>query len=241
MLSRPAVEIDVDTPKPLSADEARKPSLAEAVYQSIKRDIFDFRLLPGDRFTEGEVAARLNVSRTPVREGLQRLEKEGYLHVHFRAGWSVRDLDFHQFDDLYDLRIILESASVRQLCDRAERPQLDALKTVWLVAAEERSENRDEMAQLDEEFHSSLVAAAGNPEVLRCHREVTERIRILRRLDFTEPDRIAATYQEHGQILRAIVRRRADQAVLLLRTHIETSKAEVRKISLHQLYAARKR
>ena len=241
VLSRPTVEMEVETQKPPSAEEARKPSLAEAVYQSIKRDIFDFRLLPGDRFTEGEVAARLNVSRTPVREGLQRLEKEGYLQVHFRAGWSVRDLDFRQFDDLYDLRIILESASVRQLCDRAERPQLDALKAIWLVAAEERSGNRDEMARLDEEFHSSLVAAAGNPEVLRCHREVTERIRILRRLDFTEPDRIAATYQEHGQILRAILRRRADQAVLLLRTHIETSKAEVRKVSLHQLYAARKR
>ena len=76
--------------KTKAVDETRKPSLAEGVYQSIKQDIFDFRLLPGDRFTEGQVASRLNVSRTPVREGLQRLEKEGYLHVHFRAGWSVR-------------------------------------------------------------------------------------------------------------------------------------------------------
>ena len=227
--------------KTKAADETRKPSLAENVYHSIKQDIFDFRLLPGDRFTEGQVASRLNVSRTPVREGLQRLEKEGYLQVHFRAGWSVRELDFRQFDNLYDLRIILESAAVRQLCDHAERPQIDHLKAIWLIPAEERSEDRDEMTQLDEAFHSSLVAAAGNPELLRCHREVTERIRILRRLDFTETDRIAATYQEHAQILRAVLRRRADQAILLLRAHIETSKAEVRKISLHQLYAARKR
>ncbi len=117
----------------------------------------------------------------------------------------------------------------------------EQLEAIWLVAAEGRLSNGDEVARLDEDFHSSLVAAAGNPEVLRCHRDVTERIRILRRLDFTEPDRVAATYQEHGQILRAVLRRRADQAILLLRTHIETSKAEVRKISLHQLYAARKR
>src|SRR5207342_3518589 len=118
--------------------------------------------------------------------------------------------------------IILEVASVRQLCDRAERTQLGELEAIWLVAAEGRLSNGDEVARLDEDFHSSLVAAAGNPEVLRCHRDVTERIRILRRLDFTEPDRIAATYQEHGQILRTILRRRADQAVLLLRAHIET-------------------
>ena len=94
---------------------------------------------------------------------------------------------------------------------------------------------------MDEEFHAALVAAAGNPEVARCHREVTERIRIIRQLDFTQTDRIATTYQEHAQILRAIVRRRADQAVLLLRTHIETSTVEVRRISLHQLYLARRR
>src|SRR5262245_58325007 len=83
VLSRSAVELEADLTNAASVDEARKPTLAEAVYRSIKRDIFDYRLLPGDRFTEGEVAARLNVSRTPVREGLQRLEKEGYLHVHF--------------------------------------------------------------------------------------------------------------------------------------------------------------
>ena len=229
--------------KPKAANAARQPSLAEAVYLQVKQDIFDFRLLPGDRFSEGQVAARLNVSRTPVREGLQRLQKEGYLKVHFRAGWSVRELDFKQFDDLYDLRIILEVAAVRELCDRdrAERAPLEHLKVTWLVGVDERLADRDEVARLDEDFHSSLVAAAGNPEVVRCHRDVTERIRILRRLDFTEPERIAATYQEHGQILRAVLRRRADQAIMLLCAHIETSKAEARKISLHQLYAARRR
>jgi DNA-binding GntR family transcriptional regulator len=217
----------------------RPQSLGEGVYLQVKQDIFDFRLLPGDHFTEGEIATRLKVSRTPVREALFRLEKEGYLQVHYRSGWSVRALDFKQFDNLYDLRIILETSAVRQLCDHAERPQLDHLKAIWLVAADERIMDHAEAARLDEAFHSSLVDAAGNPEVLRCHREVTERIRILRQLDFTEAGRITATYQEHGHILRTILRRRADEAVMLLRAHIESSKAEVRKISLHKLYAAR--
>jgi DNA-binding GntR family transcriptional regulator len=220
---------------------SRRQSLGEGVYLQLKQDIFDFRLLPGDHFTEGEIAERLKVSRTPVREALFRLEKEGYLQVHYRSGWSVCELDFKQFDNLYDLRIILETAAVRQLCDRAERPQLDHLKAIWLVVPEERIMDHAEASRLDEAFHSCLVEAAGNPEVLRCHREVTERIRILRRLDFTEAGRITATYQEHGQVLRTILRRRADAAVMLLRAHIETSKAEVRKISLHKLYAARKR
>jgi len=70
---------------------------------------------------------------------------------------------------------------------------------------------------------------------------VTERIRIIRRLDFTRGDRIEATYAEHGKILRAVIQRKADQAQLLLRAHIEQSKAEVRKITLHTLHEARAR
>lgn len=219
----------------------RGPSLAQRVYAQLKQDIADFRLLPGDRFTEGEVAQRLSVSRTPVREALQRLEKEGWLEVRFRSGWSVRPLDFTQFDHLYDLRIILETAAARQLCEQPEPASLGALKAIWLVPAEERATDGAAVARLDEEFHAVLVAAAGNPEVTRCHRDVTERIRIIRRLDFTQGERIVATYQEHAQILRAILRRRAEQAVLLLRTHIESSKAEVRRISMHQFWLARQR
>jgi DNA-binding GntR family transcriptional regulator len=238
----PAKKPDTGTRrKTANAAAARKPSLAASVYLGIKREIFDFRLLPGDRFTESEIAGRLHVSRTPVREALYRLEREGYLQVQFRSGWSVRELDFRQFDDLYDLRIALESAAVQTLCERDEPPDLEALKSVWLVASNRRQRDGEQVCALDEAFHSTLVAATGNREMMRCHQEVTDRIRLLRRLDFTEPARIVATYEEHAQILRAVLRGNAQRAVALLRKHIETSKAEVRKISLHKLYSARRR
>ena len=72
--------------KPAVPAEVRKASLADSVYLGIKQNIFDFQLLPGDRFTENEIATRLKVSRTPVREALYRLEREGYLQVQFRSG-----------------------------------------------------------------------------------------------------------------------------------------------------------
>jgi DNA-binding GntR family transcriptional regulator len=218
---------------------ARGLSLAETAYAHIKSSIFDFELLPGDRFSETEVAGRLKMSRTPVRDALYRLEREGYLQVHLRVGWSVRTYDFQRFEAFYDLRRILEEASVVRLCSLAERPGLDALLSVWAVPEADRITEPKEASALDEAFHMQLVGTAGNAEVARCHLEVTERIRIIRRLDFTQPHRIHATYDEHGQILRAIIRRRTDEANRLLRSHIETSKAEVRKITLHRLYAAR--
>lgn len=214
-------------------------SLAETAYRKVKASIFDFELLPGDRFTESEIAARLGMSRTPVREALYRLERDGYLQVHLRLGWSVRPWDFRQFEDLYDLRLVLEEAAISRLCELAERPALDALKATWLRPAAERETDGRAVAALDEAFHSTLVEAAGNAEVARCHREVTERIRIIRRLDFTQAYRVEKTYDEHAQILRAVIRRRADEANRLLRSHIGSSKAEVRKITLHRLYTAR--
>ena len=112
--------------------------LAAAVYAQLKADIFDFRLMPGTRFSENQVARRARVSRTPVREALFRLEREGYLEVHSKSGWSVRPLDFEQIDQLYDVRIVLESAAVRRLCAGGARPALAALQVAWLVPPRKR-------------------------------------------------------------------------------------------------------
>jgi DNA-binding GntR family transcriptional regulator len=213
--------------------------LAVRVYDRLKLELFDFKLMPGDRFTESEVALRMKVSRTPVREALYRLESEGYLEVMFRSGWRVRPFDFRMFENLYDVRVVLEVAAARRLCEMSERPALDELKALWMVGPGERVADGRGVAALDERFHATLVAATGNGEMARIHHDLTERIRIIRRLDFTKEWRIDATYQEHAKILRAVLLRKVDQAQLLIRTHIEESKAEVRKITLHMLHEAR--
>lgn len=214
--------------------------LAEQVYNRLKEDIFEFRLLPGDRFTETEMAERCAVSRTPLRDALYRLQREGYLEVAFRRGWQVRALDFAWFDDLYDLRIVLEMAALERICQMAEDPpELKQLKRIWLVTKAEREQDGRRVSQLDEAFHASIVAAAGNAEMMRVHAELTEKLRIIRRLDFTQGERIDATYQEHAKILQLLLRRKSTECALLLRSHIQQSKLEVRKITLHRLHEAR--
>lgn len=218
------------------------PSRAELVYARLKQDIADFKLVPGDRFTENELCLRLEVSRTPVREALFRLQQEGYVEVMFRSGWRVLPFDFDRFEQLYDFRMVIETTAVHRLCVGDNRIDADILKdlaAIWLVPVAERLTDPVRVGQLDEAFHCALVVAAGNAEMARVHRDVTERIRIIRRLDFTQAARIDATYDEHAKILREIQRNRPDQAELLLRTHIQTSQAEVRKITLHQVYLAR--
>lgn len=224
---------------PGKRDAARGGSkLSRKVYQQVRSDIFEFRLSPGARFSENEIAARARVSRTPVREALFRLEREGYLDVHPKSGWSVRPLDFDALDELYDVRVVLECEAVRKLCANEPPAPLATLSAVWLVAPRKRLADGARVAALDEEFHGTLVAAAGNRELARMHQGITERIRIVRRLDFTHPERIIYTYLEHGQILRAILARKPARAIALLRAHIGASKAEVRKITLNRLHLA---
>jgi DNA-binding GntR family transcriptional regulator len=223
-----------------AGDGARK--LADQVYDALKAELHDFHLVPGDRFSEAELGQRLGMSRTPVREALFRLRNEGFLGVEPKLGWYVLPIDFGRIEQLYDLRLVLELASVARLCTAVgANPELDALKAVWLVPVAERLSDPASVGAHDEQFHATLVRAAGNAETARVHWDVTGRIRIVRRLDFTRAARIDATYTEHAKILRAVMQRKADHAQLLLRTHIEQSKAEVRKITLHALQAARQR
>ena len=226
--------------KAASVAPVRGGKLAEQVYDTLKAQIHNFVLVPGDRFSEAELGQRLGMSRTPVREALFRLRNEGFLGVEPKLGWFVLPIDFGRLEQLYDLRVVLELASVARLCALTERSQeLEALKAVWLVPPAERLTDGRTVGAHDEQFHATVVRAAGNAEIARVHWDVTERIRIVRRLDFTRPARIEATYVEHAKVLRAIIQRRADQAQLMLKTHIEQSKAEVRKITLHTLHAAR--
>ncbi|WP_158781910.1 GntR family transcriptional regulator [Pantoea sp. BAV 3049] len=220
--------------------KGRPEALAEKVYQTIKNDIFDFRLMPGDRFSESEMAERMDVSRTPVRQALFWLEREGYVEVWFRSGWQVRQFDFEYFEELYDLRIVLECEAVRRLCAMpAGRASdlLSELKRFWMDDL--RLQDGKAVSLHDEAFHMAIVAAAGNSEMAHIHAELTEKIRIIRRLDFTREDRIEATYNEHARILQAVSQQQSEEAQLILTAHISVSKAEVRKITLHRLQQAR--
>ena len=215
-------------------------SLADRVHDQLKGELFDFQLMPGDRLSENDLAARVGASRTPVREALFRLQREGYVETLSKGGWQVRPFDFDYFEELYDVRIVLENAAVRRIGEMDSAPAtLDALRKTWLVPDSERETDATTVWQLDEAFHAGLVAAAGNSEMARIHQDVTERIRIVRRLDFTQPERVTATYDEHAEILDTLGRRRIDQTQRLLKSHIETSRTEVRKITLHRLYEAR--
>lgn len=216
-------------------------SLAEHAYIQIKQKIFNFEMMPGDLISEGNLAKLVSVSRTPLRQALQQLQHGGFIKAIPKIGWQVAPLDFDKLDELYDFRIMIELNAVNALCNsNRDNDILKDLQKIWLSPKSKRIYNTLEVGMLDEQFHQSLVRVSGNKEMLKTHAEITERIKIVRRLDFTKNDRINNTYDEHGQIIKAIIAGRSAEAQRLLKAHIEQSKIEVRKITLSMLQEARK-
>ena len=216
-----------------------KSSLALSVHRRIRDDIYDFRMMPGERYSESELANRFGVSRTPLRLALHMLAREGYLiKGDGHAAWQVRPLDLDYFHDLYDLRVNLELIAIRRICQADPFPDFTAQRDFWLVPEAQRNMDGQAVAQADEALHASFVANAGNAEMARVHRDITERIRVIRRLDFIEPARITAAFDEHAKLLRALFARKNDRAEMLLKAHIDASRAEIRHLTLHRLAEA---
>ena len=227
------VDVDVDPAGP------EKATLGQAVYERIKEDIFEFRMAPGQRYSEQELANQLGVSRTPLRFALHVLAREGYLErVGGHAGWLVKPFDLAYYEDLYDFRTQIELIAVRRLCAMDPAPDLGELCAFWRVPKRARNLDGKTVASEDEKLHTTLVALAGNREMLRTHRDLTERIRIIRRLDFIEPARIKAAFDEHDKILGALLARKVVEAEMFVRAHIGSSRAEIRHITLHRLSLA---
>ena len=217
-------------------------SLADDAYATIKQKIFSFELLPGDLISEGNLVRLMQVSRTPLRQALQRLQYEGFLNAIPKIGWQITPLDFNKLDELYDFRILIEGHAIKLLCDKAcSHEPLGELVKIWLCDARERIQDGEKVGMLDENFHHQLVKIAGNVEMLKMHQEISERIRIVRRLDFTKENRIHETYDEHSKILKAILDRRGAEAKRLLNSHIDQSKIEVRKITLAAMHEVKEK
>lgn len=196
-------------------------SVVDRVYGELRSMAIRFEFKPGERLHEGDLAKRLGVSRTPLREALHRLNIEGFLRISPGRGFFCRELDAQEIFDLYELRKSLEVAAVRLAAERASDADMEtlynALDDAGLIATDSAE---IEQVELDETFHERLMMLSGNAEMLHVLRNVNARIRFVRRTDMTIANRIS-TQQEHRLVLDCLRKRDADGAAAILTQHID--------------------
>lgn len=215
---------------------------AHDVYQQLKTQIMGFELYPGSRVTETELAAHFGVSRTPVREALQRLQLEGYVTVRPKQGCFIREIDIDEIDEHYQVRIALEMCAIELACTRMPERALKDLARQWDPAYQPTEEpDVESMSARDESFHIALAEGSGNLVLADYLQRVNQNIHIIRRLDFTNHMRVDLTYKEHHAICQHLIARDVVAAQQAMTQHIRRSQQAAKTITLEQLSRARSR
>lgn len=209
-------------------------------YEALKRDITHFVFRPGERLVEEALSARYSVSRTPVREALRRLEQERLIVPHESGGRCVPHFDIAAFQDIYRVRAEVERLAARQACERASDEEIEQLGRTWDAAFRDDPDSPEGRYDLaDERFHSGVAALSRNEYLIDCVHRINDRIRIIRMMDFNDPERIPITTGEHRAVLEALAARDADRAGDLLHAHVEQSIQTVRELvsqALERIY-----
>ena len=227
------------TPIQMTAEQNKKHEprtiATKDVYLTLREMILSFELYPGSRVTETELADLFQVSRTPVREALLRLENEGHLTIRPKQGCFIKQIDIDELSEYYKVRTALEKAAIEDACNHMSREELERLLKLWDPAKRPKRLSASAMEEKDESFHIALALGGGNSTLVRYLQDVNDHIRIIRRVDFQDPERIQRTYQEHHEILLAILDREMVKARALMGQHIQRSQDAAKALTLTQL------
>ena len=204
------------------AGRTGSPSLAEAVYQSLRTAILHGTYRPNQRLVEADIAVELGASRTPVREALQRLGNEG-LTAKSRHGWMVREFTVGEIREIYEIRAALEGYAARLAAQRATDEDIKALSKLIVEQRRLTSKphiSRPSVVDLNDRFHDAVIAAAGNMRLdglVKANRTYYFNYQVAAL--YTDEQTIKSL-EDHALLFEAISARNFEKAELLAREHI---------------------
>jgi len=206
------------------------------IYQLIRQSIIDFDLFPGSRVTETELADQFNVSRTPIREALQRLEVEGLVQIRAKQGCFIRPVDTDTISNYYDVRIAIESMAVELACKNMPNEDIQALADFWNPKNfNESFDYSNRIQQVEESFHVKIAEGSGNPILVQYLNDINNHIRVIRRLGFPDKKSVSETYSEHFEICTLILNKKTGDAKKAITKHIRKSQGIASSVTLAQL------
>ena len=218
------------TPAPVvpeSRGQIKRPAgLVEDVYGRIREDIMSLKIAPNARISVDSLVRELGVSQTPIREALSMLEAHGLVTKQRFIGYcTAPTLNRKQFDDLFEIRLLIEPYAARRAAERmSDKSLIDLCGLALEMNPDQATRSRalyEQFADQDAEFHDQIARGSGNDLIadslsrlhihlhifrLRFHREVTNE-----------------AFAEHTQVTKALQKRDPDQAEASMRAHIEKS------------------
>lgn len=198
--------------------------LRDKVVTELRRRIVDGVYAPGDRLTEDRLADAFGVSRNPVREAIRVLEAEGFLVAQPRRGAVVAQMSTQDIEDLFDIRLALETLAARLAAERAgpaAAAELDGIVAAARACAEKQE--LDRLAELNTQFHATICICSGNAPLAAMMETLHTRLQWIYRQSAQE--RAPHSWAEHEALVAAIRAGDAERAAGAARTHVMKARA----------------
>ena len=209
--------------------------LRDVVFQTLRAAILKGELKPGERLRELQLAAKLGVSRTPIREAIRMLEQEGLAVTIPRKGAEVAKMTEKDMEDVLLIRCSLEDLAVRLSCDKISAAELQELR----IAMEDfekktKSDNVVEIAKADVTFHDILYKAADNPKLLLLLNNLREQMYRYRVEYLKDKNIYGRLIEEHRQMYDAIMSKDKERVADYVEKHLHNQAEAVKKLIREQ-------
>ncbi|MDF1535426.1 MAG: GntR family transcriptional regulator [bacterium] len=193
-------------------------TLREQIVASLRDSIVKGELRSGQKLTEPELADKLGISRTPIREAFRQLESEGFLTVIPRRGAVVSSITRKEVQDFYEIKSLLEGYAARIAADRITKKDIDKLKKLnEQLEALVPGNDVEAFFRKNNEFHNTFIALCGNEKLLEIRGTLVQRFLRFRLQALSVPGRFMDSVRQHRVIIRALAKKdgRLAEAVVL--------------------------
>jgi DNA-binding GntR family transcriptional regulator len=200
-------------------------SLKDRAYQNIKLQIIRGNLRPGTRLLEEELAKAMSISRAPIREAFNKLEKEGFVTILPRKGAAVSNVTTEIIEDIFEIRETLETLAVKKSLGKIFIDELEKVGDNFkeFINKSENAENRIQYLVLDKKFHDLLSQNCGNKKLIELLANLQEQIHWLRNISLKRTT-FSGSVREHLAIIEALKRNDEKLITKTLLQHLERAK-----------------
>ena len=204
--------------------------LRDVVFNTLRQEILKGELLPGERLMEIQLANRLGVSRTPIREAIRKLELEGLVTMIPRKGAEVAGITEKSLKDVLEVRKTLEDLAIELACKRMTAEDLEKLEKAQLEFKKAIEENDALLiAQTDESYHDVIYASTHNDKLQQILANLREQMYRYRLEYIKDADKRQVLIEEHDRILEELRSHSLDDAKKTMREHIDNQEIAVSK------------
>lgn len=209
--------------------QSHKP-LRDVVYDELKIGILTGRISPGTRLLEVQLAESMGVSRTPIREAIKRLEKDGLVNIEPRHGAYASRVSIDDMVEILEVRELMESMAAQLAAERVTPEQMESLmKTENLYQKAVKEENLEDMIAYDAKFHKEVVEASHNKTLSQLIEPLQEIALRFRYMYYHDSNRVEKMPNEHEKIIKALANGNGDAARKAAEKHLRSIKEEIKQ------------